>query len=428
MSYVAHDTPIEEVTRSVPSFDDAHRSASPGDTIGITGRNRGDFMWTKDGRPEDYITLVLDSRSDIKDFNLVIRANYVRVIRGEWENSQIVLDGNNLRVAGQRFYNGDPGGSSSRLNCAVGVIDSSRSCTIDHIKVENWKRRSIRQWSFDRASKYLWIHHCHFKNHKRDKPANGRECIQIGSGYRDPNFWPQALIEWNLFEDFNLESELISLKSNGNIMRYNSIDDCPVSYIVCRTGSDNTLGGNIFRASRGIIVYGDNNLVIDNEMDASGILEARSGDCTAGQLRPQPSDVEGGHPASQFAWFVGNKSKCRIGKRGTGRRMYYDTNGHWAALDTKLSDHDGRIELTGKHEGTDQDAEGYDGPRFDKDRKWLLPGDVGPGALDDEVTQPPPPDHGLDDALELLDWALILNIQERETIMAAKKIITEVNK
>jgi poly(beta-D-mannuronate) lyase len=111
-------------------------------------------------------------------------------------------------------------------------------------------------------------------------PPNGREIIQA-SGYGsseelgdDGGF---MTIEHNLFERADGEgAEIVSLKSNRNVVRFNTIRET-IGAIVGRSGNYNTIEGNIIlgenrKGTAGIRVSGQHHKVVDNYI--AGVAEA----------------------------------------------------------------------------------------------------------------------------------------------------------
>jgi hypothetical protein len=101
--------------------------------------------------------------------------------------------------------------------------------------------------------------------------SNGLEAIRLGlsslslsSGY--------ATIQYNLFEGFDGEDEIISVKSSDNVIRYNTIRN---SYggIVARHGHRNSFYGNFFFGDgvtpglSGFRIYGNDHKIYNNYME-----------------------------------------------------------------------------------------------------------------------------------------------------------------
>jgi hypothetical protein len=112
------------------------------------------------------------------------------------------------------------------------------------------------------TAKRVHVHHNYFYNHQF-KGANGGESIRFGLSSRQHG---QAfgLIEYNLFDKADGDSEAISVKSSNNIVRYNTIVNSRGT-ISLRHGWNNTVDGNILiGGTTGIRFFGNNHTIINN--------------------------------------------------------------------------------------------------------------------------------------------------------------------
>src|SRR5206468_12735705 len=74
----------------------------------------------------------------------------------------------------------------------------------------------------------------------------------------------RALVEFNLFERCNGDSETISIKSSDDVIRYNTLRNSNGS-IVLRHGNRNRVEGNVMLGGRsGIRFYGNDHVVVNN--------------------------------------------------------------------------------------------------------------------------------------------------------------------
>jgi len=121
------------------------------------------------------------------------------------------------------------------------------------------------------------VHHNHFRDHTFDG-ANGGESIRLGYSYRQLGS-AKAVIEYNLFERADGDSEAISVKSSDNTVRYNTIRDSRGS-IVLRHGNRNLVEGNLMLGNTAGIRFYDNDHVIVNNViqGGTGQIIAGSGD------------------------------------------------------------------------------------------------------------------------------------------------------
>ena len=211
--------------------------------------------------------MVLETGKGTKNHPIIIRAeNQGKAVIG----SPIILKGNHIAFIGCRFQeqgNITIEGKNCRLSrCTfsdskatkwVRVLPGSSRIEIDHNLFEN---KNINRTA--RSCQLMQIivlnqneqHHIHH-NLFRDIPegnGNGYETLQLitrGNPFDPPPGDCHTLIEQNLFIRCNGEPEVISVKSNGNLIR-----------------------GNTFRACRGSLVFrhGDNNVAIQNSFFGDG--------------------------------------------------------------------------------------------------------------------------------------------------------------
>ncbi len=121
------------------------------------------------------------------------------------------------------------------------------------------------------------IHHNHFRNILKGRGSNGFETIQLIT-HRNPFDPPggdcETRIEDNLFEKCNGESEIISVKSNGNVIRRNTFRACR-GELALRHGHRNVAAQNFFfgdgeEGSGGVRLQGRDQLVVNNYFHALG--------------------------------------------------------------------------------------------------------------------------------------------------------------
>ncbi|WP_439377668.1 polysaccharide lyase 6 family protein [Amycolatopsis lexingtonensis] len=115
-------------------------------------------------------------------------------------------------------------------------------------------------------AKHVHVHHNYFYNHQFTG-SNGGESIRLGLSDRQ-SYSANALIENNLFEKADGDSEAISVKSSDNVVRYNTIRDSR-GYIVLRHGNRSTVEGNLLFGS-GIRFHGNDHKVVGNYVANTG--------------------------------------------------------------------------------------------------------------------------------------------------------------
>ncbi|SIO54004.1 chondroitinase-B domain-containing protein [Chitinophaga niabensis] len=122
-------------------------------------------------------------------------------------------------------------------------------------------------------SRYNKVDHCYFKN--MGGSGNGSEIFRIWGYGRNEELGTDGAfftIEHNLLEAADGEGlEMISLKSNRNIVRYNTIKNTK-GEITLRSGNFNTVEGNFIignnkEGSRGIRITGQNHKIINNYIE-----------------------------------------------------------------------------------------------------------------------------------------------------------------
>ncbi|MEV5716055.1 polysaccharide lyase 6 family protein [Amycolatopsis mediterranei] len=115
-------------------------------------------------------------------------------------------------------------------------------------------------------AKRVHVHHNYFYNHQFSG-SNGGESIRLGLSDHQ-SYTANALIENNLFEKADGDSEAISVKSSDNVVRYNTIRDSR-GYIVLRHGNRSTVEGNVLFDS-GIRFHGNDHKIVNNYVANSG--------------------------------------------------------------------------------------------------------------------------------------------------------------
>ena len=126
--------------------------------------------------------------------------------------------------------------------------------------------------NFEENARYNKVDSCLVKDIPYVKHANGREIFRIfGYGHADQtgNDGAYFTVEYNLFDHAHGEgTEIVSLKSNYNIVRFNTVI-ASKGGLVGRRGKNNTFEGNIIlgqgmEGTTGIRVAGSNHMVINN--------------------------------------------------------------------------------------------------------------------------------------------------------------------
>ena len=161
------------------------------------------------------------------------------------------------------------------------IFFSGNHNRMDHCYLKGKNHMNPLIGNDDRGSKYNTVDH----NHLKDIPyhdRNGREVMRIfGYGHADEPGEDGAYftIEYNLFDHAHGEGvEIVSLKSNYNIVRYNTLRGSRGG-IVSRRGKNNSIYGNFIlgenqEGSTGIRIADKNHRVYNNyicDVDEDGI-------------------------------------------------------------------------------------------------------------------------------------------------------------
>ena len=116
-------------------------------------------------------------------------------------------------------------------------------------------------------AKNVHIHHNYFFNHQF-KGANGGESIRLGLSGRQHGD-ARAVVEYNLFEKADGDSEALSVKSSNNIIRYNTFLNSRGT-LSLRHGWGTLVEGNfILGGQSGIRFFGNNHTIINNVVQGS---------------------------------------------------------------------------------------------------------------------------------------------------------------
>ncbi|MGW4215130.1 polysaccharide lyase 6 family protein [Lentzea sp. NPDC004789] len=182
-------------------------------------------------------------------------------------------------------YNGNKDGASLSV--------SADDVQVDHNTFSNRTSEGVYlqiTGPGDDIAKRTWVHHNYFYNHQF-KGANGGESIRLGYSHKQSKS-ANAIVEYNLFEKADGDSEAISVKSSDNTIRYNTIRDSR-GYIVLRHGNRSTVEGNLLFNS-GIRFHGNDHKIynnyVENTRDRAMVFgsgsEADSGPTSKGHDRP----------------------------------------------------------------------------------------------------------------------------------------------
>lgn len=144
------------------------------------------------------------------------------------------------------------------------------------------------------------------RNHFRDvgrSNANGAETIKIGSGSRTVLTFAHTIVEYNLFERCSGEVEIISVKSSGNTIRWNTFLESEGA-VVLRYGNASDMYGNFFYGNEkertgGVRLHGTDHRVFHNHFEG----------LTATAVTLGWGDIEEDPAVSKVYWRV---KRCKV--------------------------------------------------------------------------------------------------------------------
>ena len=187
------------------------------------------------------------------------------------KRGSVAIDGRGIRLSRCTMNNVE-------LGKWVTVSSGSRKVRIDHCLFEHKENNTkmtkscqLLQITVLNKNEEHHVHHNHFRDVPKGASGNGFETIQLIT--KDNPFDPPpgksgTIIENNLFERCNGESEIISIKAHGNQIRGNTFRAC-AGELTLRHGHGNTVAGNFFFAdgqtgSGGVRLQGRDQLVVNN--------------------------------------------------------------------------------------------------------------------------------------------------------------------
>ena len=257
--------------------------AQAGDVIVIADRAyRGDFQLSASGQSSLPITIEAETAGGaiFIDSLFTLNGNDAELKNLVFKNGQVTVKGNRNRVTNNLFEQGQPGGNASKLHSAVAVYGSNNR--IDHNEVRDWQRRGLRVIPNSSTKDNRFDHNYLHDFWRADPSANSGEALQAGIGRSDELKYPRTIFEYNLLLLTEADSEAISIKSSGNVIRFNTFLDSNAT-VTNRHGVDNTWQGNTIDNMKAMAIYGDNNSVLGNALTASHLI-IRTGNTLAGQL------------------------------------------------------------------------------------------------------------------------------------------------
>ncbi len=254
------------------SFDAAVREAGPGDVVEVTQGTYSD--WVMDVPPTTSGTAT--APIVIRPSGEVVLEGRSRItVRGRWvvisgfafhgtDAPSVELMGRGDRLTGATFL--EAGSRESTYRPVVVVRSGADDAEIDHCRFVGSLSVSLQiqmpKLEVMPVPQHAHIHDNRFEDIKRRK-RNGQEAIQLGQDgdtYRSMF----ALVEHNYFSNASGDDEIISNKSSGNVIQYNTFVDSDGA-IVLRGGNDCTVDGNVLvRTKGGVRASGTGHRITNN--------------------------------------------------------------------------------------------------------------------------------------------------------------------
>jgi len=275
-------TPIELIAqedllvRSVAELEIALQKAAPGAVILLDeGSFEGDNITiAAKGKAQKRITIrAKTARKTFFKSPFKIEGEFITISGIDFvENGMLTVKGNACKITNCKW-------NDSKQGKWIRVLPVSRQIEISHNTFQNKifsnqnlnRNCQLVQVVVRNKNERHHIHHNLFKNVAKGKTGNGFETLQLiteKNPFDPPPGHCNTIIEDNLFIRCNGEAEIISVKSNGNLIRRNTFRECRGG-LVLRHGDDNVavqnylLGGNE-SGSAGIRIQGSGQVVADN--------------------------------------------------------------------------------------------------------------------------------------------------------------------
>lgn len=246
------------------------KEAKAGDTIYVyDGDYKGGFSINASGTSTQPITIIAENTGKARFLDF-IRLNGTHIVLSGFyfaEKGGLYVAGQNCRITRCTMNN---------IEHAKWLQLSSRSqqIEIDYCLFENkennkrlTKNCQVLQVNTNGSNERHHIHHNHFRNIPKGISSGSYETIQLISSDNpaDPKAYTRNIVEYNLFENCDGDSEIISVRSNGNILRYNTFRDS-AGELVLRQGDDNHVEGNFFfgTKTKGIRLQGAGQVIVNN--------------------------------------------------------------------------------------------------------------------------------------------------------------------
>jgi len=306
--------------KNAAELQEAVSKAKPGDVISLLqGSYDSEVITIKaDGTKEMPITIEGISAGKVFiEGKMVVNGNYLT-----FKSLSFIKNGQ-LEVLGQGDRITNCIWDDSEAGKWLKVLPGSMQIEIDHNVFKNKLKSNT---TLDKECQLLQIlvrnnnesHHIHhnlFKDVAKGKSDNGYEVIQLRdefNKYEPTKSKCNIVVENNLFIRCLGESEIVSVKSNGNIIRNNTFR-ANKGGLVLRHGVGTEVSGNYFlgegeKSSGGIRIAGINHLVSHNYMQDLGDYTLAMMDGTPGDFYARVENV-----TIQFNSFINCDKNFVIG-------------------------------------------------------------------------------------------------------------------
>ena len=209
---------------------------------------------------------------DGPDSGLIVGGIDNRVLRcrfTDWrENAVTPIPGRGVEIAYCEFIRPHPWLESERDSYPLRI--GIRPSTSSYKTLDNYHY-------------YTHIHHNHFRDFP-EKPdpsqyhSGQSDAIEIGQTARGVNIPSGWLVEHNLIEDNYQGHGIVDIKTGGNIIRFNTLVNCPGGRIDARTGgTGNIISSNWMENTGGISVLGGYHTVSGNRLIGGGRIAVLAG-------------------------------------------------------------------------------------------------------------------------------------------------------
>ncbi len=259
----------EILVSSLEEFKSVQENISPGEVI----------VW-EDGTYKDVFL-------EVKVSDITIKAKTLggTIFTGA---SRVRVMGDNITLEGFQFLDGeipkskhiiDNSGSYnhftqlnfSRYICFryLSIREESKNCTISHCNFENRlnldDKNIVSILAEENSPGNHVVKYCSFKNFAGEGNDMGIEPLRLGVSFQQ-EFMSNTIVEYCYFTGCNGDDEIISNKSKGNIFRYNTFENNPISQLVLRHGDGAVVYGNFFLNGKGGIRVreGSNHAIFNN--------------------------------------------------------------------------------------------------------------------------------------------------------------------